>query len=314
MFPDDYDAIIAGAPASNWTPLMAASILIQRNVGPAALGVDKLGWLKESAIAACDANDGVTDRVITNPASCGFDPASLQCAAGASGMCLSGAEVAAAQRIYAGVVNGAGEVLMPGTGPGSEPLWAAYASPGFAIGSNYFRNVVVNDPDWDPVSFDVDRDVARATDFDSGAADAMDPDLSAFIARGGKLITYHGTTDGLIAHGNSVNYFESVVDRLGADAVEDSVRLYLVPGMDHCAGGEGAHQVDWLSALEAWAEDGQAPGALPATHPAVQAGGPFGPAQPSEAFTRPICPYPEIPMYKGSGNTSNAASFACVAP
>ncbi len=238
---------------------MSSSIVAQKNLtGAGALGVDKLGLLKEAAIAACDATDGVVDRVIGKPAVCKFDPAALQCAAGKTTMCLSPTEVAAAKRIYAGVVNKAGELLFPGTGPGSEPLWGAYASPGFAIGTSYFRNVVVHDQMWDPASFDVDVDLARAEAQDAGAAKAMDPDLSAFVARGGKLLTYHGTTDGLIPYGNSINYYNSVVAKLGADKVKDNVALYLVPSMDHCAGGEGAFAADWLGALERLGCDWQA--------------------------------------------------------
>ena len=227
--------------------------------------------LKEAAIAACDAQDGVTDRVIGRPDQCRYDPAAAQCAAGQSGTCLSPSEVAAAKRIYAGVADARGQIVMPGTGPGSEPLWGAYASPGFAIGTDVL-NVVMNDPAWDPATFDASADLARAERIDNGAGKAMDPDLSAFIARGGKLITYHGTTDGLIPFGNTVNYYESVVAKVGKTAAADSVRLYLVPGMDHCSGGEGAFAVDWLTPLENWAEKGEAPAALPAAHPATVPG------------------------------------------
>jgi feruloyl esterase len=314
-YPEDYDGIVAGAPASNWSPLMLLSVAIQRNMGPGGLPVDKLGLLKEAAIATCDAQDGVEDRVITNLATCNFDPASLQCAAGATSQCLNPTEVEAAQRIYAGVVDSKGEVVMPGTGPGSEPLWAAYASPQFAIGTNYFRNVVTNDASWNPATFDVDRDLARAEAVDNGAAQAMDPDLSAFVDRGGKLITYHGTTDGLIPYENSVNYHESVVDEIGQRKADDSVKLYLVPGMDHCAGGEGAFAVDWLTPLERWVEQGEVPAALQAQHPASGAAPPGGPPpRPSEPFTRPVCPYPQVPTYRGTGDPADAASFECVEP
>ncbi len=314
-YPEDYDGIVAGAPASNWSALMGLSISIQRNLGEGALSPDKLGVLKEAAIAACDADDGVTDRVITSHATCGFDPASLQCAAEVSAQCLSPAEVAAAKRVYAGLVDGSGEVVMPGTGPGSEPLWAAYVSPQFAIGTNYFRNVVANDPNWDPGSFDVDRDLARAEAVDNGAANAMNPDLSNFVDRGGKLIAYHGTTDGLIPFGNSVNYHEAVVAELGARKADDSVKLYLVPGMDHCSGGEGAFAVDWLTPLERWVEQGEEPAALQATHTGGAAPGvPRPPPPPSQPFTRPVCPYPQVPTYGGTGDVDDAASFQCVAP
>jgi feruloyl esterase len=317
-YPEDYDGIVAGAPASNWSALMGLSISIQRNIGEGGLAADKLGVLKEAAIAACDADDGVADRVITNFAACDFDPASLQCGAAPADQCLSPAEVAAAQRIYAGVVDGSGQVVMRGTGPGSEPLWAAYASPQFAIGTNYFRNVIVNDASWSPATFDVDRDLARAEAVDNGAAKAMNPDLSEFVDRGGKLITYHGTTDGLIPYGNSVNYHEAVVEELGARKTDGSVRLYLVPGMDHCSGGEGAFAVDWLTPLERWVEGGEERGALAAAHPAAPVGPPGAPPAPASTpftpFTRPVCPYPEVPTYRGTGDVTDAASFACIEP
>lgn len=314
-YPEDYDGIVAGAPANNWSALMALSIEIQRNLGAGGLGVEKLNVLKEAAIAACDANDGVADRVITNIAACDFDPAILQCAAGETGQCLSAAEVEAAKRIYSGVVDSAGRVVMPGTGPGSEPVWAAYASAQFAIGTNYFRNVVAKDPAWDPATFDVDRDVARLEDADNGAAKAMNPNISAFVDRGGKLIMYHGTTDGLIPYDNTVNYYESVADELGQRKTGDSVRLYLVPGMDHCSGGEGAFAVDWLTPLERWVENGESPGTLQAMHPGGSAPVLVGPAPPPrEPFTRPVCPYPQVPTYRGTGDPNDAASFDCVAP
>ena len=346
-YPDDYDAIVAGAPANNWAPLMGLATFIQSNLGANGLGADKLGLLKESAIAACDADDGVTDRVISSPSQCGFDPASLQCEAGATGVtggsdgagaagaagadggagtsggqgtageparCLSPTEVTAARSIYSGLVTSNGEVLMPGTGVGSEPLWGAYAAGPFTIGTNWFRQVVLNDPDWDPAEFDTDTHVALAEQQDRGAAKAMDPDISDFVGRGGKLLLYHGTTDGLIPYGNTVNYYESVVARLGQTAVDDSVRLFLVPGMDHCSGGEGAFAVDWLGALEQWVETDAAPDQLPGAHPANVPGPPGAPAQPPRPFTRPICAYPEVATYANIGDPNDAASFDCALP
>jgi feruloyl esterase len=310
-FPDDYDAIIAGAPANNWSPLLALSISIQRSLESDGLGVDKLGILKEAAIAACDARDGVKDRVISNPRQCPFDPSVAQCKPGQAEGCLTSKEVAAAKRIYAGVVDKSGGVRIPGTGPASEPVWAAYAS-GFAIGTSYFRHVVARDPNWNPAAFDVDADLARAEQTDGGAHLAMDPDLSAFIGRNGKLLLYHGTTDGLIPYGNTVNYYNSVVDRLGADKVRDHVKLYLVPGMDHCYGGEGAFAIDWLTALEQWAENGKTPGALPAVHPADAPVPPNAPPSPGKSFTRPVCAYPYVATYNGRGDTTDAVNFLCV--
>jgi feruloyl esterase len=309
-FPDDYDAIVAGAPASNWSALTSFSILEQKNLsGPDALSLDKLGLLKEAAIAACDAQDGVADRVIGRPASCRFDPASLQCAATQTNACLSAAEVAAAKRLYAGVVNRAGDVLFPGTGPGSEPQWAIPASPTspiFAIGTSYFRHVVAHDQSWDPATFDVDRDLPRAEAQDGGAAKAVDPDLSAFVARGGKLLTYHGTVDGVIPYRDSIAYYDNIVATLGVDTAKNHVALYLVPGMGHCGGGDGASVVDWLGALERWDETGTPLGTLRGTHPAPARGT-------SKPFTRPICPYPQWPTYNGTGDETDAANWACAA-
>ena len=312
-YPDDYDAIIAGAPANNWEPLMSLSILIQRELtSPDGLGIDKLELLKKSGVEACDAQDGVKDGVIGEPDQCRFDPGSLQCKAGETSDCLSASEVAAALRIYAGVVDKKGKVFMPGTGPGSEPLWAAYASPQFGIGTNYFRNLVTRDPNWDPRDFDVDTDIARAARVDSGATAAMDPDLRKFFAHGGKLLLYHGTADGLIPYGNTVNYYESVIALTGKEQVQDKIRLYLVPGMAHCSGGDGASLIDWLSALENWDENGEAPDAILATHPSAIME--TQNSVPGKAFTRPACPYPKVARYKGSGNADDASSFSCAAP
>jgi feruloyl esterase len=174
----------------------------------------------------------------------------------------------------------------------------------------------MKDASWDPATFEVDRDLARAEAVDNGAAKAMNPDLSEFVGRGGKLITYHGTTDGLIPYRNSVNYHESVIDEFGQRKTDDSVRFYLVPGMDHCSGGEGAFAVDWLTPLERWVENDEAPGALQAAHPAGAPPGPPGaaPPRPSEPFTRPVCPYPQVPTYRGTGDVADAASFECIAP
>lgn len=310
-FPDDYDAIVAGAPANNWSPLMALSIVIQANLGDGGLGLDQLGLLKASAIAACDALDGVEDNVITDIKGCGFDPASLQCQAGQTGQCLSAQEVSAAQRVYAGVTDATGRIWIPGTGPASEPLWGAYTSPNFSIGSGFFRDVVLQQPDWDPATWDTDVHMPPAQEVGRQLI-AMDPDLSGFFAGGGKLITYHGTTDGLIPYGNSVNYFDSMLATLGEEAVDASARFYLVPGMDHCAGGDGAHVIDWLGAMEAWEEQGQVPGTLVGMHPTPPPG--FPGSDNATPFTRPICAYPQVPVYDGNGDVNSAASFSCVAP
>jgi feruloyl esterase len=307
-FPNDYDAIVAGAPANNWSSLMALSIVIQTNLGEGKLAPTKLGLLKETAIASCDALDGVEDRVITNIAQCSFDPASLECDSGDNAQCLTPSEVEAAQVMYAGVRGSSGNIWFPGTGPASEPLWAAYASPQFSLGTGFFRDVLLDDSEWDPYSFNADELMSMAVE-ESVDLIAMDPDISSFIDNGGKLITYHGTTDGLISYGNSVNYIDSLVETLGEDVMNEAVRFYLVPGMDHCAGGEGAHAIEWLTAMESWVEEGNAPDVLVGTHPQLPAGAPG--AENSVEFTRPTCPYPEVVVYNGSGDVTLAENFSC---
>ena len=314
-FPNDYDAIIAGAPAANWTSLVTYSALGESNIGPGRrLGMDKLGLLKNTAVQTCDALDGVEDGVISLPESCPFDPVILQCGEGHTGQCLTEDEVAFARSYYAGIVDSMGKVYYPGTGPGSEQLWAAVASPMFNIGTNFYRDVVLNDKNWDVKTLNIDDHLPMAIEADGGNITAMDPDLSAFIEQDGKLILYHGTIDGLISYGNTVNYYESVVDTLGKDAIEDNVKLYIVPGMSHCSGGDGAFIVDWLGAMEAWVEEGKEPGTLQATRPDVIPGAFGAPPTTGTGFTRPLCVYPEVGLYKGEGDNTDAANFECRVP
>lgn len=310
-YPGDYDGIIAGAPANHWSRLMALSIVIERNLGDGGLAVEKLGLLTQGALAGCDALDGVQDQVISRHGQCPFDPANLLCGAESAEACLDAGEVAAARRIYAGLTGRDGEVLYPGTGPGSEALWAFYASPFFKLGSSYFRHVVLADPAWDVSDFSPERDLERAEQADAGTMNATDPDLSGFIAGGGKLLMYHGTADGLIPYRGTVDYYERVVSALGREAAEDHVKLYLVPGMGHCSGGNGAWMVDWITALESWVEEGREPGALDGIHPAAESVPPGG--RQGGSFSRPVCPYPRFAEFEG-GDETDAASFECAAP
>ena len=305
-FPEDYDGAIVGAPANNLPGLIAFSILVQRvmNDPNGPLPVPKLQLLKDAAIAACDVQDGVSDRVIGEPSTCRFDPATLQCPTGDDANCLTPAEVAGARRVYGGVVNPrTGEQVFPGSKPAAEPAWAAFGSPQFSIGTSHFRHAVVNDPTWDPYTFDFDADIARIAEADAAAGTAMEPDISAFVGRGGKLLMYHGWTDGLISPGNTINYYESVVANIGAGAAKDSVRLYMLPGVDHCQGGEGAFIVDYIGALENWVEKDQAPERMVASRPPG-----------AGSFTRPACSYPSAPRYNGTGAVEEAASWVCSVP
>ena len=305
QFPEDYDGIAAGAPANNWIPLMAHAALIQQTLTSSDIGLTppKLALLKEGAIAACDARDGVTDRVVEEPQACTFDPAALQCATEDTSSCLTPPQVAAARQIYAGVTNPrTGATIFPGPEPASEPAWFAFTPGVFPIGANYWRDIVIGDPNWDIAALDFDADLARAASMDSAGLTTTDPNLTQFVERGGKLLLWHGWTDGLISAQNSIDYYENVVATTGADQVKDSVRLFMVPGVDHCSGGEGTFGLDALGAIDAWVEQGRAPERIVASRPLPGAG----------ERTRPLCAYPQIARYQGAGSTDAAANFECV--
>jgi len=309
-FPEDYNGIIAGAPANYWTHLMVSGVWIgQATLKDASSYIpkEKYGILHAAAIEACDSGDGVKDGVIENPVQCKFDPGVLLCKdPGATAACLTAPQVEAARKIYSGPINPrTGAKIFPGLEPGSELQWGAMAGgpAPFPITADHFRYVLFKDPRWNFKTLDFDRDVALAEKADHGLLTAIDPNLRRFSSRGGKLFLYHGWNDQLIAPRNAINYYQSVVKTMGAH-VTDSVRLFMVPGMNHCAGGDGPSSFDTVKIIEDWVENGRAPDRMIAAH------GP--PAAPDR--TRPLCPYPQAARYSGSGSTDDAANFVCAAP
>jgi feruloyl esterase len=311
-FPADYDGIVAGAPANNWTRLMAGdfdgALAVLKdpasNLSPAALGL-----LHRGALAACDRIDGVADGVLEDPRKCTFDPARLACPNDQSSPgCLSAAQIAAAKRVYAGLKDPkSGAPLYPGLAPGSEPFWPHRdpAAP-FPIPLSHYKWLVFGDPDWDWKTFDFsDPDdyqahVKAEAKF-APILNATNPDLRAFRDRGGKLLQWHGWNDQLIAPENSINYFESVESLVGRDSVRNFYRLFMAPGMAHCSGGTGPNMFDMQAALEDWIERGTPPDQLVATR-AING---------VVDRSRPLCVYPKTAVYSGKGDTNEAASFSC---
>jgi feruloyl esterase len=307
-YPNDFDGAVTGAPALN--PLQAAQVVWtaqavhkdEASLIPAA----KFPVIQKAVLAACDANDGVKDGVLENPMRCKFDPQVIQCKGSDGPDCLTAAQVESARKIYSSAVNPrTGAKISPAFEPGSEKGWTFAASPKPPqLTLTALQNAVFKDPAWDYRTFNFDSDIALL-EKESAARDARDPNLQPFFRHGGKLIMYHGWSDNLIPPQNSVNYYKSVADTLGGvNKIDGSYRLFMVPGMAHCRGGDGTDRFDPISALDQWVETGKAPDSIPAARYAGD----------KADRTRPLCPYPQVAVYKGSGSTDEATNFNCKAP
>jgi feruloyl esterase len=301
-YPEDFDGIIAGAPAINFTGRATQAIWIGQAVHKtdgSFIPQAKFGVIKAAVIEQCDALDGVKDGVLENPMQCKFDPKVLECKAGDAASCLTAAQVDAARAIYAPVQNSRTKAeVFPGLSPGSEGGWTTMGSAQpFAIGVDYFRYILFNDPNWDYMTLNFDSHMTQVEKTDNGIINALNPNLKPFFDRGGKIIQYHGWADPQIAAMSSVSYYQQVLDKLGgASKVQANHRLFMVPGMAHCQGGDGPNTFDMLTALEQWVEKGKAPDQIVASR---------------QGRTRPLCPFPQVATYKGSGSTDDAANFTC---
>ena len=305
-FPGDFDGIVAGAPGLDWTGRAAQAVRVaQATQKPEArLSAADARLLHSAVLDACDALDGVKDGVVDDPTRCSFDPAVLECTSGNSSSCLTTAKVRTAKMLYDGRVNGKTKREIAGLARGSELGWTenGWSASARATGLDQFRYLVFKDPAWDVGAFDVDADIARAESADNDTINALDPNLKPFVDRGGKLIQYHGWSDPQISPGNSTQYYSRVVQALGgADRVAGSYRLFMAPGMAHCGGGDGPSTFDMLAALEQWVEQRTPPDRIVASHA----------TEGTTDRTRPLCPYPQVAIYKGAGSTNDAASFVC---
>jgi feruloyl esterase len=302
-FPEDFDAILAGAPANYHSHLHSNDLV---NAVPALntpgglLTQAKLQMLNQAVLNACDATDGVKDGLITEPRSCKFDPATLACKGEDAESCLTPVQVESVKRMYAPSKFSNGTMIFPGKAYGSEASWTAIVStstqPIFVATGSF--ELAYQDPKWDWRKFDADRDV-KFVDEKTGFINAVDPDLSKFKARGGRILMYHGWNDTAISPENSLNYYNSVQAKMGRS--QDVVRLFMMPGMAHCAGGQGPDQVNFMGALERWREQGIEPKVMIATKT----------AGPRVDMTRPICAVPQVATYKGTGSTNDAENFVC---
>ena len=332
-FPEDYDGIIGGAPANFSSHQNAANIWVAQALlsDPASyIKPAKLPAIEAAVLAACDERDGVKDGVLDDPRKCDFDPSALLCQGAESDACLTAPQLAALKKIYAGPKNSKGEQIFPGMMPGGSlgnGAWIAWItgtepakSLQYAFGVGSVAKIVYQNPAWDFRTFNFDKDVAYLDDKLGPVRNAMNADLSKLKNRGGKLIMYHGFSDPGISPVNSINYYSSVVSKMGQKDVDSFVRLYMAPGMQHCGGGPGpnvlgagpntsAGEFTIFSAMERWVEKGQAPEKIVATKFKTDNN-----AQSGVSRTRPLCAYPQVARYNGSGSTDEAANFTCSAP
>ncbi|HSW40326.1 MAG TPA: tannase/feruloyl esterase family alpha/beta hydrolase [Acidobacteriota bacterium] len=324
-FPDDFDGIVVNAPWLDQTGFTVGAIWNQQALDKAPVTAEKMELVAGRVMAICDEIDGVKDGVIDDPRRCDFNPARdvPACAAGTDGPdCLTAAQAAAIAKVYGGPVSN-GKPFFPGFELGSEAIMDLFGGgrgsgwmnvivssrPGgipadYSLAQNTMRYLVHNPPkpDYDPMTFDFDRDIHLLDDW-SKLADAKNPDLSAFRKRGGKLLMTYGWADAILQPMMGVNYYEEAVKVNGPDT-GDFFRLFMIPGMAHCSGGTGCDRHDPMTAIIDWVEKGKAPDMIMAHRIENN----------RVVRTRPLCPYPQVARYRGEGSVDDAGSFHCVFP
>jgi Tannase and feruloyl esterase len=331
-FPEDYDGILAGAPANEWSTMVASGVsgLQVRQLNPHAYFSDfKLPAIQRAALDACDALDGVKDGIINDPSKCHFDPQVLLCKSGDELDCLTPPQIESLKSIYSGSKDAHGKTVFPGFTPGDEAGWAEWVigkdptgASAFRYVENYFRYMITGDPKWSAATADFATSLRQSREKGAPDLDATSADLGKFASHGGKLILYHGWNDQAISPWNTINYYESVEQKMGADKAGSFLRLYMAPGVEHCAGGPGPSffgqfgletakgpKYGLFDSLVDWVEKGAPDEGVTATK--------FGDDEkgtPKVVMTRPLCAYPKVAKYSGTGDSNDASSFTCAAP
>ncbi|MBO9575706.1 MAG: tannase/feruloyl esterase family alpha/beta hydrolase [Sphingobium sp.] len=320
-YPEDYDAISSKAPANPMTDLMTQSMWMAtaaNMAGSTRLTPALLGMVHKAAVASCDAKDGLADGLIGNPQACTFKAAALICKAGQADGCLNADQAKAVQAFYDGVTDKSGKKILPGWPVGSEMQLATLimGKDPFPVANDYFRLLVhANDKGWDWKTMDYGAETQIARAYGAEILNVTPQGLNAFFKRGGKLLLSHGWTDGLIPASNTVKFYGDL-QKIAPKAVQaKQLRLFMVPGMDHCGGGEGPSSYDTLGTIDAWASTGTPPERIVASRGGAAAGGPPGaPGAPAlPPMSRPLCPFPQLATWDGKGDKANAASFSCAA-
>jgi feruloyl esterase len=304
-YPDEFDGIIAGDPATFRRNAWALWLANKSFKDPADyIPPSKYPMIHQAVLDACDTIDGLKDGLIDDPTRCRFDPVVLECKEGDAPSCLTARQVQTARAILSPAVTHSGQEIFPRLEPGTELRWGRLAGGPEPAGLflDYFKYVVFRDPHWDWRSFDLERDAALSSEIDKDTI-ALNADLTPFAHHGGKLLLYHGWADQQVAPGATVELYDAMV-KGSSDPLPAWVRLYMAPGMAHCTGGEGPDTFDKLSVLEQWVEQGKAPNQIIASH---NTNGKID-------RTRPLCPYPQVARYQGTGSPDEAANFICKSP
>jgi len=299
-YPGDFDGIVAGALANRHihmhTAGAARTIELSRHP-ERAIPEDLAQLVTDTVMQQCDT---LGEGFLNNPQACSVDFSQLLCSGSAAGLCLTEPQLRTVQSHYGGLKNSRGELIWSGQPLGNPmPALSSSNETPNAFAFDTIRILGFQDADYDWRQFDLDRDMPRI-DAAAGFVDAVNPDLRAFEAHGGKLLLYHGWLDTGITPENTILYYESVREEMGPEQ-DDWMRLFMVPGMGHCRGGPGPDTFDALAALEQWRERGDAPDEIPAKN--LQSG-----------LERPLCAYPQVAHYDGSGDLKDADNWSCAAP
>jgi len=305
-YPADYNGVVVGGHAAHLTRQIFGQLWLWMAAHPngvAVLPTAKLTVLHDAVLAKCDRLDGVKDGLLEDPTHCTFDPKEIECKSGDAPECLTVPQVEAARKIYAGPTNSrTGEPIWSPLYRGSELDWSFFTDSPAPIGiATGALRMILGDPSFEFRMVDFDRHVAAADDSDIARVSASNANIADFVRRGGKLILSGGWNNALVPAGAVVDYYNRVRSTIGVERTRGSVRLYMVPGMIECNGGPGTDTFDMLSVMRSWVERGQAPADVVASR--VEHG--------KVVRTRPLCPYPQVATYRGSGSTDEARSFIC---
>ncbi len=312
-YPEDFDGLVIGAPGLYLTGNATRRMWVaQSQLGAGATPVEKLPALSQAVHSKCDEVDGLKDGLIDDPRRCGFDPTRdvPKCEGGVDNAeCFTAPQIEALSKIYGGVRNSKGERIFPGEPVGAELVWAEnLVGPSKVVlprSESQMKMAMLDPPpgpSWSYTMFNFDTDPARVAKA-AAELNPRNPNLAPLKKRGGKIVQYSGWGDQQVNPFPGTEYYETVSKRMGEKTTRDFYRLFMVPGMYHCSGGPGCGTVDWLAAVMDWVEKGVAPEKLIGAH--VEKG--------ETTRTRPLCRYPQVARYKGSGNADEAGSFACVA-